>query len=351
MYYLFNEIIGINIAHDYQFRETLINTNLYKPTGKNVFDNAPLKLNVEFTPAIADDCREVARGFFCKENIFVDQEYGVRIERISDDSFVIKSQQQCSEWLIILTELLMLMKNYTFIHAAALEKGGECVLIPSWGGVGKTATVVKLIEDYGWKLLGDDLVILDGNNGSVKCHLKNFVIYGYHKNLFPQIFATGKKPMTSGHLSNTLSMAIPIIKKCLRPIPGLLTFARKFNPQSIRVNPKEIFKEEQISNGATLVRQVVWLERTVGSTVERHECSTQSIASRTAAVSLSELFSDRARCVYYLCACGVIDFNEVFERVFRIITTCIKNSDLSMLFIPKELNINNVGDVVAKTLT
>lgn len=61
--------------------------------------------------------------------------------------------------IIPLLELRLWQKGHFLFHAAAVEREGKACLIAGRGGAGKTTFVMDLLRK-GWRLLGDDLVIL-----------------------------------------------------------------------------------------------------------------------------------------------------------------------------------------------
>lgn len=61
--------------------------------------------------------------------------------------------------LIPLLELALWRRGHFLFHSAAVERDGKACLIAGRGGAGKTTFVMELLRK-GWRLLGDDLVIL-----------------------------------------------------------------------------------------------------------------------------------------------------------------------------------------------
>lgn len=57
--------------------------------------------------------------------------------------------------------------QYMVLHAAALERGGHALLLPARSGSGKSTLCAGLTFGGGWRLLSDDLVLIDPNHGHV----------------------------------------------------------------------------------------------------------------------------------------------------------------------------------------
>jgi hypothetical protein len=65
-----------------------------------------------------------------------------------------------------LLELMLWKRGLRLIHSAGVEKGGRACLVAGRGGAHKTTFTMALLR-RGWRLLGDDLVLLRG--GEVLC--------------------------------------------------------------------------------------------------------------------------------------------------------------------------------------
>ena len=118
----------------------------------------------------------------------------------NNNTCVIETNQEANEWLMMMLNIMLLKEDYSIIHAAGVSNEKGALLLPSWGGVGKTASVAKLI-DKGYKLLGDDMNIITAE-GKIYPLPKKFVLYFYHKDLFPQVFE--KKGPRCGNAVNEI---------------------------------------------------------------------------------------------------------------------------------------------------
>jgi len=90
--------------------------------------------------------------------------------------------------ITLLMQLLWYERCNTFIHAAAVSKpDGNVILLPGPGGVGKTSLVGYLVRNHGYKVLGDDLVIID-NQANCFAFPRPFIIKEYHREDYPDVF-------------------------------------------------------------------------------------------------------------------------------------------------------------------
>ncbi|TXL12561.1 hypothetical protein BMR05_15020 [Methylococcaceae bacterium HT4] len=58
------------------------------------------------------------------------------------------------------------LNTYLIIHAAVIEKSGYAVIMPAPPGSGKSTLTASLIQE-GWRLLSDELTIIDVQNACV----------------------------------------------------------------------------------------------------------------------------------------------------------------------------------------
>ncbi|MDD6146660.1 MAG: hypothetical protein PUB43_06440 [Oscillospiraceae bacterium] len=342
-----DDFIQIDIDDSYKWISTLFFNNGLAICGTN--EKCKGKILLKRVSSIEkSDVRSIGDGAYIGDRLYIDEKYGVRFERIDSDTISLTVIQECNEWLVISIELLLLQQNKTMIHAAAVEKNGKALLLPSWGGVGKTAIVCKMIKEHGWKLLGDDLVIIGDNH--VYPFLKPFVIYPYHKNLFPELFrAKENHTVKNQAISKLMSKSIPTVKRLLRPMPFLLAFLRKHNPQSMRVSPRKIFSPEQLSEGA-VSDKIVWLERSVGNKIEHKEISLQELVSKAISVSSVELYAEKLNSLFHMCGCGIFNHDETIGKMTEIVTEFSKDADISTLKIPVDVSIDRVGDIAFEQL-
>ncbi len=57
-------------------------------------------------------------------------------------------------------------RRHLLIHASAVERGGQAVILPGDSGSGKS-TLAALLGENGWRLLADEFVMIDMANGTI----------------------------------------------------------------------------------------------------------------------------------------------------------------------------------------
>lgn len=348
-YLSIHNIVGFEINDNYKWYDTLIPNIPMFESNKNAFEKINTKIKVNYVKKLElKDSYEVVPYIFINRNTnqFYDKKYGCIISK-ETEGYRIDCSQECNEWIMMLLEYCLLKNGATFIHSAGVAKDGKAYIFPSWGGVGKTASVAKLIREHNYKLLGDDLVILD-KSGKVYAFPKKFVLYAYHKNLFEDNMKN--KTLIKGGLSNLVSHFIPTIKSILRHFPFVMAWARRHNPQSKRISPYEIFGEKYIETNAE-VNAFTWLERIEIKKTKTVKIDSYKLASRALMITIHELFDTRLQeFVIALCADN-FDFNYVFDDSLKFIKKTLDDITINQLFIPQDYHIENVAqDVVDYTL-
>jgi hypothetical protein len=81
-------------------------------------------------------------------------------------------------WFYI-TQVAMVAADTTYLHASGVERGGRAVLLPAWGGVGKTSMLYRFMQEDGWRFLADDLAIVD-SSGTVHKNPTPIAVYPYN---------------------------------------------------------------------------------------------------------------------------------------------------------------------------
>lgn len=284
--------------------------------------------------------RELEQGVYIGRNVLVDSKYGVQLTVSEDGTIVLASDRSAVEWLMWLLHVAAIRSGSVFVHGAAVEFGGQAVLFPSWGGVGKTALVSGFIQEYGWNLLGDDLVILE-EDGTCHPFPKPMVLYPYHRSVFPEVFASGKGPVAPTFMNHWLTSVAIAIKPLLRQVPGLLAFARKHNPQSTRVPPADVFGPAKISDGGK-VHATIWLERLAGIDAPQLVPADDTLASRIIGSTTNEYDPHCVRLTNVAMGLGMLHLDEYWSGWRRIIDGALTGMPQYVLNLPASMPVADV---------
>ncbi|MGC9521715.1 MAG: hypothetical protein ACP5HG_07515 [Anaerolineae bacterium] len=100
--------------------------------------------------------------------------------------------------LPFLLQSLLLLQSKSFVHAAGISIEDRGLLLPAFGGVGKTSFIARVSRVPGVRVFGDDMVIVT-QHGTMEPYLRPFALYEYHRELFPDFYARNQlryKPLT-----------------------------------------------------------------------------------------------------------------------------------------------------------
>jgi len=243
---------------------------------------------------------------------------------------------------------MALQNRAVFVHGAALERDGQALLFPSWGGVGKTALVAELVRSHGWGFLGDDLTLVD-ESGWCYAFPKAMVLYPYHRALFPEVFAAGRGPVAPAALNRVLTRAGIALKPVLRRFPSLLQFARRHNPQSVRVNPSAVFSAQRLRAGAA-VRASIWLERRNDIAQPELREANGSVPARVFGSTMNEFDWWCVRLTNVAMGLGIQSLDTYVGGWREVLDRALGSRPQYVLNLPASLPVEEVPDAVRQAL-
>jgi hypothetical protein len=236
----------------------------------------------------------------------------------------------------------------SLVHAAAVSTGDGAILLPGFGGVGKTAFVSAALARAGVRLLGDDLVSLDAS-GRVHPYLRPMAIYPHHREIFPDFFAHRRLyyarlpilPVKAAvRLLNQVALRIdwPHV-----PVPSGVAQAGY-----VRVRPEALFSEEQLDRTTQRVHQVFVIQRSAqGAHVEVNAIAKdEAVAFMSAVIRHEVSWYDRVL-FGWLAARGTSP-SSYFEAVEAAIRRALDSSkSIKCVSLPAGLSIGDVGQRLA----
>lgn len=341
-----NNIVGIEIDENYKWKDTLFIDDTISTENIEDYKKCSSYIKLKFNKTIDfSEARMIEKNIYGCEKYIYDCKRGAKIYFEKENICIIETNQEANEWLIIMLQVMLLKEGYSFIHAAAVSKEMEAIVLPSWGGVGKTASVAKLIKQ-GYKLLGDDLNII-AENGNIYGFPKKFVLYFYHKELFPEVF-NKKELKCNSVLNNFYTKIIPTVKEILRKFPTILAYARKHNPQSMKISPTEIFGKEKIEKNSQ-IKQIIWIERTKNKN-QCTKCETKELAMKAVSVTINEIFNENINAILIMCGFNIVKYEDIFEKMYKIYENALKGKIANKLEVPMEKNVSCVAEEVMKNI-
>jgi hypothetical protein len=292
--------------------------------------------------------REVGRGIYNTPTGVIDEVYGVEVAWRDPGHLVIRCTRPTLEWAMPSLLLAGLRAGCAFMHGAGLERDGVAWLFPSWGGVGKTALVAALVGSHGWRMLGDDFVIVT-DEGECLAFPKPMVLYPYHRAMFPEVFSSGRGPAAPASFNGALTRAAVMVKPVLRRFPGLLQWARKHNPQSVRVAPSQVFGRDKLASGGR-IGGVVFLERVTGLSAPQLEEADGGLVGRAFGTTLSEFDPRCTMACNVALGSGHLRPEEFYERWVGCLGEGLRDAPQYVLRLPADVAAGRVVDAVLELL-
>lgn len=341
-----NGVIGIEIDENYRWKDTLFIDDTVSSNDEQIYNKCLSFIKVIYKEKINyEDSRKIEESIWGNEKYIYDSKKEAKIYFEKQNVCIIETRQEVNEWLVMMLQIMLLKNGYSFIHAAGVSKDNKALLLPSWGGVGKTACVSKLVRS-GYRLLGDDLNIITAK-GEIYGFPKKFVLYFYHKKLFPEVFDK-KAPKCNAVLNKFYSNIIPMVKRVLRIFPSVLAFFRKHNPQSMKVSPMEIFGKDALEKQSE-IQQAIWIERTKNKNCFK-KIENKKIAQKALSVTINEIFNESLNSIFIMCGLGIIEYKEVFGNMENIYEKAFEEVISETLEVAIDKKVETVADEVMKNI-
>jgi hypothetical protein len=136
----------------------------------------------------------------------------------------------------------LLQQESALIHASGIELDGDGLLLPAWGGVGKSTLASQAVLHGRARFISDDHTIID-QSGTMHLHLLPIHLYAYHARQDPVL---RERMFSNGSTINRLQWQI-----------GQLVCGS----QAVRwMSPEDIFSREKLAPSAR-IRQVIVMFR------------------------------------------------------------------------------------------
>lgn len=292
--------------------------------------------------------RRLRENIYTSKLALLDTRSRMRLTMPAPNTLVLETNHPCGEWIVPALQVALLSRGATFLHAAGVERDGRALIFPSWGGIGKTALVSHLVRDRGWRLLGDDLVILS-SEGICWAFPKPLAVYSYHRGVLPEVFSKGQGPIAPILMNSLLTNIAIRMKPLLRPFPRLLQLARKHNPQCTTVSPDEVFGLKSIAQKGR-PEMVIWLDRLKGLGEPRLCEAYGGMATRIVGSTISEWDPWCVQVQNVAMGLGILNMNGFYCAWFRTVADGIANARQALLYLPADLPVGEVPQAVVTLL-
>jgi len=278
------------------------------------------------------------------DNIYVDLQMGVALREMKN-----RVDYWCSPTTFFsapfLLQFLLLQQGKTFTHSAAISVDGIGILLPAYGGIGKTAFISQAANNKRVKVIGDDLAILT-KDGMLEPYLRPFCLYKYHKALFPDFFS-------NHHIYHNKYIAWGW--RACRSAANMI-FSR-FEMSSCRipknvattgyvsVSPTRLFHDSSLEKSSVQIGKIYLLQRSKGLTDLKMEPIDKNYLT---SFLLNGFYHEFHKYSRFLCSwlsnVGV-SLSEYFCSVEKPIKSVIeKSTEVKKITIPEKMPIAETGE-------
>lgn len=278
-------------------------------------------------PAVVEVFQRDRRNVYVKSLIDLDEMWKMWLSHGTSLDMKLLKDFAYSIFLSFL-QCSLLERNSALIHASGFSVDGKGVLLPAWGGVGKSTIMSRAVLHGKAKFLTDDHAVIDAD-GQMYLHTLPIHAYVYH---LEQDKELKKRVLSDFSVLNRLQWQIG---KAIRP--------RK----TVRwVNPKIIFGESKMAASAKIACVIVLFR---GKTHEFiwESCSPEDAAIPCAGIIMSEIktFSERiARADAGWHKSLFPSLGDMHRLLLNIYSHAFSQADCARLMIPTEADGNALVD-------
>ncbi len=238
-------------------------------------------------------------------------------------------------------EIILLEKKIVLVHAASVsDKCGNIILLPGPGGVGKTALLGMLVQNDGYKILGDDIVAVSAD-GNCYSFPRSFVLKNYHREVYPRVFKELEKniffsssAIIKKHfvfLKDKDMSFIDLVKKIL--YSSYMFFKSKDSIMVSSVPVVNIFGNDSICSKGK-ISKIIFMERYKGKVFIIKEISINSLCNKMFSIILYEWVNSMGQ-FFTLGAMELINLPEYFRKTQDTLKAAIMlNKKSKILIIP-----------------
>lgn len=173
---------------------------------------------------------------------------------MENDGFRLNGSRELLVMALPLIDRLMVTKQAAMLHCLTVAYRDHGLLIPAWGGTGKTSTMAKLTKMDGFAFMGDDWAFLT-EGGALLGYAKPMSIKPYHRDLYPHLFKKTHKPLVPRSLAKPIHSLTTRLHPFVTRYPQLASMTRRWSPEHLMVTPYQAFPHASFSTRARWPRR------------------------------------------------------------------------------------------------
>ncbi|MGO4856372.1 hypothetical protein [Arthrobacter sp. 2MCAF14] len=308
--------------------------------------NLQLNISGGVTPVPAQSHAEDAYRY-TDDSLFLPEDR-VQVTR-AENGFMVEGAGELLTAIVPLLDHLCIRQDTAMVHAAMVNYRGAGILMPAWGGVGKTSTVAKLLAMPDVGFMADDWGFITAE-GTLLSYAKPMFIKPHHRPIYPELFQGIRKPLAPGWLTSTISGVATAVHPVIVRYPRTAAFTRRWSPEHRMVHPADVFGPGKIVPQAP-ARIAVFLERFDEAEARLERRTEAWMAARIVGNFHSELPFVSRRLIEALGATGLVPLGEHFSAKTSVITRSLSDVPCFVLRLPVAWSADRTSDFVAGTVT
>jgi hypothetical protein len=331
LYFNIHDLVGIRVAAGHASERSV--RLVFGPFETESLDRIDLTLQYD-PPDIGEHSLASESYLYTDRHVYI-KNYRLHLVR-HEHGFLLASKRDLLPFVYPIVQSVLLRKNHTFTHGAAIAINGRAILLPGWGGTGKTTAIACLLREVpGSGFLADDYTIVSAD-GRLLSFPKAFFVYPYHRNLFPHLFRGIHKPLVPQFLSGLLERVRTAIRPTIMAFPWLENIARRITPEHMQIPARTVLANGVFIKDALLDR-VVFIERYSGTETIIDELTIPEAKRRL----IGNWTYEQGRCARDLIlgagATAVIDLEHYYSQMASVLGMALRNRHVYRLRIgPKD---------------
>jgi hypothetical protein len=272
---------------------------------------------------------------------------GVQIV-VDGDGYRVSGKRELLVVVLPLLDRILVRRGIAMVHAATVAWGGRGVIMPAWGGTGKTSTIAKLMRRDDIGFLGDDWAFL-GQDGRLLGYAKPMFIKPHHRTIYPHLFENTRKPLIPSRLSRPLGRLTSAVHPFMTQHPELARVARRYSPEHHTVTAKVAFPGGHMATEAPL-GAAVFVERYDAGTTVLEEMDTESMTARLTGNFYAEVPEPSKEIIAALGATGMVPLGAAFSEKDAIIASGLEGLPCRLLRVPRDISADQASDIIVENL-
>jgi len=263
---------------------------------------------------------------------------------LRDEGILLGGSRDLLPYVMPLIHWKMLEHKATMIHGASVAVDGQGILMPAWGGTGKTSAMVQLVKLQNTAFMGDDFTIVC-SDGMLLSYPKPFFIYPYHRNIFPHLFKNKPKLLVPSWLSRPMALVREAVRPTVAAFPRLESFCRRFTPEHMQVAAHKALPDVEFADNAPL-KLILFLERYNGSEPIVDQLDPIIARRRVVGNHYFELGVHAQELMTACSATGLLGLEEWFGRMSEVVDEVFGRLPIYRLRLPP-MKLEPAGKAIA----